>query len=90
MFYSTILGPAIAPIVGGYIDQYLGWRWIFYIKAIMGGCLTILSFIFIKETLYVPNTRQLPPPTSFKERFERLKFNPVSFLALKFIITFFF
>jgi hypothetical protein len=46
----------------------------------MGGVLTILSYIFIKETLYIPNAKQLPPPTSIGERLERLKFNPVSFI----------
>lgn len=45
----------------------------------MGGVLTILSFVFIKETLYTPNAKQLPPPTNMKERLQRLKFNPVSF-----------
>lgn len=80
---STILGPAVAPITGGYIDQYLGWRWIFYIKTIMGGVLTVLSYLFIKETLYIPNAKQLPPPTNMKERLQRLKFNPVSFKSIQ-------
>lgn len=71
----------MAPIAGGYIDQYLGWRWIFYIKTIMGGVLTILNFIFLKETLYIPNSKKLLPPANFKERLERLKFNPVSIQA---------
>lgn len=44
----------------------------------MGGALTILSYIFIKETLYVPNAKKLPPPANIKERLQRLKFNPVS------------
>lgn len=89
---STILGPAIAPIVGGYIDQYLGWRWIFYLKTIMGGVLTLLSYIFIKETLYVPNAKQLAPPANIKERLQRLKFNPVSVVDqfLTFLISDFF
>ncbi|KAG2199219.1 hypothetical protein INT47_010594, partial [Mucor saturninus] len=79
---GTILGPAVAPIAGGYIDQYLGWRWIFYIKTIMGGVLTILSYVLIKETLYVPNAKQLSPPANFKERLSRLKFNPFGSLEL--------
>ncbi|KAG1106918.1 hypothetical protein G6F42_016564 [Rhizopus arrhizus] len=79
---GTILGPAVAPIVGGYIDQYLGWRWIFYIKTIMGGVLVILNFIFLKETLYTPNSKILAPPANFKERLTRLKFNPFGSLEL--------
>jgi MFS family permease len=72
------LGPAIAPMIGGYIDQYLGWRWIFYVKTILGGVLTILNIAFVKETLYIPNHVAPPPPKNFSERLERLKFNPVS------------
>ncbi|KAL9558281.1 hypothetical protein MBANPS3_000981 [Mucor bainieri] len=79
---GTILGPAVAPIVGGYIDQYLGWRWIFYVKTIMGGVLIVLNFIFLKETLYIPNSKKLAPPANFKERLERLKFNPFGSLEL--------
>ncbi|CAG8812027.1 11281_t:CDS:2, partial [Gigaspora margarita] len=33
---SDIYSP-LASIVGGYITQYLGWRWIFWILAIFGG-----------------------------------------------------
>ncbi len=50
----------------------------------MGGLLAILSFIFIKETLYIPNAKKLAPPTNFKERLERIKFNPVSTILLSF------
>lgn len=48
----------------------------------MGGVLTILNYIFIKETLYVPNAQQLLPPSNIKERLQRLKFNPVSLSRL--------
>lgn len=49
----------------------------------MGGVLIILDFIFLKETLYIPNSKKLAPPTNFKERLERLKFNPVSCICKK-------
>jgi MFS family permease len=75
---GTIIGPAIAPVCGGYINQYLNWRWIFYIKAIIGGVFLILSYFLIPETLYVPESQRPAPPTNFKERVNRLKFNPVS------------
>jgi MFS family permease len=73
--------------VGGYIDQYLSWRWIFYVKAIFGGVITLLNLVVLRETLYIPNAKQLPPPTDFKERLERLKFNPVR--TKVFIMNFF-
>lgn len=43
----------------------------------MGGVLTILNFLLIKETLYIPNAKAVPPPANMKERIQRLKFNPV-------------
>lgn len=75
---GTILGPSIAPVCGGYINQNLGWRWIFYIKTIIGGAFAILSFFLIPESLYVPAEKQVAPPANLKERLSRLTFNPVS------------
>ncbi|KAG0194553.1 hypothetical protein DFQ28_009761 [Apophysomyces sp. BC1034] len=78
---GVILGPAVAPLIGGYVDQYLGWRWIFYIKTILGGVIFLLNFVFLRETLYTPSS-DLPAPTTFRERLARLKFNPLRSLAL--------
>lgn len=32
---GTILGPMIGPIIGGYVAQELGWRWIFWSVSIV-------------------------------------------------------
>ncbi|KAG1465574.1 hypothetical protein G6F46_001654 [Rhizopus delemar] len=77
---GMIFGPSIAPVIGGYTSQYLGWRWIFYLKTIIGGVLTILTFIFVKETLYRPGKKQ--KVTDFKGRLESLRFNPFASLQL--------
>ncbi|CAO3671234.1 unnamed protein product [Rhizopus stolonifer] len=77
---GTIMGPAIAPVIGGYVDQYLGWRWIFYLKTILGGVITVLAIVFVQETLYKPDTKV--PTTNFKERMARFKFNPFTSLQL--------
>ncbi|KAL1961237.1 hypothetical protein VTO42DRAFT_3183 [Malbranchea cinnamomea] len=45
-------GPVLGPIVGGFVTQYLGWRWANWVVMILGG----LSFAFaciLKET-YAP------------------------------------
>jgi len=80
---GTILGPSIAPVCGGFINQNLGWRWIFYIKTIIGGAFAIASFFLIPESLYVPTGKELPPPSNLKERLRRLTFNPVSLMLFK-------
>ncbi|KAF7723728.1 hypothetical protein EC973_001704 [Apophysomyces ossiformis] len=79
---GVILGPAIAPLIGGYVDQYAGWRWIFYIKTIIGGVILVLNFFFLDETLYNPSGSDLPAPVTFREKLARLKFNPFKSLAL--------
>lgn len=44
------LGPAIGPLVSGFVVQYLSWRWIFYISSIISGALFLASTIFLQET----------------------------------------
>ncbi|TVY67379.1 Efflux pump radE [Lachnellula suecica] len=44
------LGPSISPVVGGIIAEKAGWRWVMWFIAICTGVLTILTFLFLKET----------------------------------------
>jgi MFS family permease len=48
-----ILGSAVGPIVGGYVTQYLNWRWTFWLMAILTACLTPLMAVVLRES-YVP------------------------------------
>lgn len=45
-------GPVLGSIIGGFVYQYLGWRWSNWIIVIMGG-LTFLLMVLVKET-YAP------------------------------------
>lgn len=47
---GPLIGPVIGPICGGFVAEYAGWRWIFYILLILGAITTILSFLFLQET----------------------------------------
>ncbi|PHZ11529.1 putative MFS transporter [Rhizopus microsporus ATCC 52813] len=47
----TQLGPLLGPFLGGLISQTLGWRWIFWILAIMSILLWFVLVIFLPETL---------------------------------------
>ena len=48
--FSSCAGSVIAPIFGGFIEQYLAWQWIFWISLIFGG---VAQFIHA----WVPETR---------------------------------
>ncbi|ORZ21205.1 major facilitator superfamily transporter [Absidia repens] len=48
---GSMLGPILGPVLGGTISSTLGWRWIFGILAIFSGCLLLLLFFCLPETL---------------------------------------
>ncbi|KAF7561454.1 hypothetical protein G7046_g2679 [Stylonectria norvegica] len=50
---GPLLGPIIGPVVGGVVSDALGWRWVFWILAIISGSLSTTFFFFSKET-YAP------------------------------------
>lgn len=44
------LGPAIGPLLGGFIVQNLDWRWSFYITSMFAGALFVSALFFLQET----------------------------------------
>ena len=49
---GTILGPVIAPTIGGYLSEALNWRWIFFTLVPFGLC-ALLAVIAVvpKKTI---------------------------------------
>ncbi|PWY92303.1 MFS multidrug transporter [Aspergillus heteromorphus CBS 117.55] len=47
---SSVGGTTIGPIFGGMMQQWLDWRWNFWIQLIFGGATQILHFFFVTET----------------------------------------
>ncbi|KAI1746382.1 major facilitator superfamily domain-containing protein [Xylaria scruposa] len=48
--FGPILGPSVGPLMGGYLVETLGWRWIFWVLAILYGVMTIVQVFFMSET----------------------------------------
>lgn len=46
---STAIGASIGPTIGGYLTEFLNWRFIFYINVIPGLVGTVLSAIVLKK-----------------------------------------
>jgi MFS family permease len=60
---GPILAPSIGPIIGAYLEEAKGWRWIFWVSAILTGVCTVLSFL-LKESY---------PYTILKRKASRLR-----------------
>ncbi|KAH6984494.1 major facilitator superfamily domain-containing protein [Ilyonectria sp. MPI-CAGE-AT-0026] len=59
LYCWTLWGAAfLAPVASGFVAEALGWRWIQYIMAIIGGGTAIVTFFFFEETMYYRPTTQ--------------------------------
>jgi len=54
------LAPAMAPILGGWLHDYFGWRSVFWFLSAFGSMLVLLGF-FIGETLVDENRQSIHP-----------------------------
>ncbi|EDU41651.1 ProP Permease of the major facilitator superfamily [Pyrenophora tritici-repentis] len=48
--FSSVGGSVLGPIVGGFVEQFLAWRWNIWIQLIFGVAVQIAHFIFVPET----------------------------------------
>ncbi|RYP91066.1 hypothetical protein DL770_002811 [Monosporascus sp. CRB-9-2] len=63
----ALLGPSIGPGVGGVLAQYLGWRWIFWLLAILAAAVFAVSAAFLPETCrYVVGDGSVHPPPAYR------------------------
>lgn len=50
---APFIGPAIGPLVGGFLSDATGWRWLYWIQVILSGVVWILITFTVPET-YAP------------------------------------
>ncbi len=50
---GVVFGPIIGPILGGWITDQWGWRWIFYINIPLGFLAVVLALLFIHDPPYI-------------------------------------
>lgn len=55
---GVIAGPALGPVLGGYLTDTLGWRWIFFINIPVGILAVLMVTIFLPRDLEEDQTRQ--------------------------------
>ncbi|KAK0643898.1 major facilitator superfamily domain-containing protein [Cercophora newfieldiana] len=48
--FSSVGGSILGPIIGGFVQAYLDWRWTIWIQLIFGGFVQILHLVFVPET----------------------------------------
>ncbi|KAK4184810.1 major facilitator superfamily domain-containing protein [Podospora australis] len=50
MLLPIAIGPSLGPVLGGALSQYLGWRWIFWVLAILASVDLVAMLLFFPET----------------------------------------
>ncbi|KAG6127080.1 hypothetical protein E4U09_002540 [Claviceps aff. purpurea] len=48
--FSSVGGSVLGPIIGGFTEQYLDWRWSIWIQLILGGFVQLVHFWTVPET----------------------------------------
>ncbi|CAG8505617.1 11231_t:CDS:2 [Diversispora eburnea] len=92
-FAGYCVGDLLGPVIGGYLDQYLGWRWIYWFLTIYVSLLLLLILIFVPETYYLrpSSSSELPLSRSLLSRSQNKLnlFKPLGLLLYPniFIIT---
>ncbi|KAH7163382.1 major facilitator superfamily domain-containing protein [Dactylonectria estremocensis] len=62
-----VLAPALGPVIGGVLSEYLGWRSIFWFLAILAGVTIALVGVFFPETCrHIVGDGSITPPVMYR------------------------
>ncbi|KJZ78677.1 hypothetical protein HIM_02068 [Hirsutella minnesotensis 3608] len=48
--FSSVGGSVLGPIIGGFTEEYLHWRWSIWVQLILGGFVQLIHFLTVPET----------------------------------------
>lgn len=48
--FSSVGGSILGPVIGGFSEKYLDWRWSIWIQLIFGGAVQLAHLLFVPET----------------------------------------
>ncbi len=69
------IAPAIAPVIGGALQAWIGWRANFWFLALFGAVLLVSSYRYLPETLAAP-ARQRFAPAPLLAAYKHVLLNP--------------
>jgi EmrB/QacA subfamily drug resistance transporter len=49
LIVPVLIGPGLAPVVGGAFTEYVSWRWVFFVNVPVGAAMLVFSQLFLND-----------------------------------------
>ncbi|RIY33561.1 hypothetical protein CJP74_01470 [Psittacicella melopsittaci] len=77
-----LFGPALSPLIGGYIFIWWGWQWIFYSVCLVLALAIVIVVFFVPETLDPKNVQAINPKRILSNFGQILRTRPAVLLII--------